>query len=342
MNYLGMLYLSQGRYSEAEPLFTKAVEVSRRVLGPTSPALRIYLTSLAKLRLAQRRYGDAEQALREALSGREDESPIAWELNERQSLLGFSLMQQSRFAEAEPWPARGRDRGRRASAARATRLRGGVPPRASDGSPDPTRRPGPGTEWASRGAISGDVSFASSSLYQTGRSGQFHVWVRYWDGAGSIGRGDLGSGTGWYWDVTNPSPLWMVDGTMGPCGSAAEAWSDAGCLAEQEYDGGLLATGETCPRTTPVAMFEPNGFGLYDMAGNVGEMVSDLYAERHSQDSPTSDPESPEAGDIHVVRGGSWLSDPLGVRVFVREAGQLPYVTLPNVGFRCAKDVTQK
>jgi Flp pilus assembly protein TadD len=73
------------------------------VLGPANPALRIYLTSLAKLRLAQHRYGDAEQSLREALSGREDESPIAWELKERQSLLGFSLMQQSRFAEAEPW-----------------------------------------------------------------------------------------------------------------------------------------------------------------------------------------------------------------------------------------------
>jgi len=103
MNYLGMLYLSQSRYTEAEPLFTRAVEVSRRVLGPGNPALRIYLTSLAKLRLAQHNYGDAEQALREALSGRENESPIAWELNERQSLLGFSLMQQSRFAEAEPW-----------------------------------------------------------------------------------------------------------------------------------------------------------------------------------------------------------------------------------------------
>ena len=141
MNYLGMLYLSQGRYSEAEPLFTKAVEVSRRVLGPANPALRIYLTSLAKLRLAQHRYGDAEQALREALSGREDGSPIAWELNERQSLLGFSLMQKSRFAEAEPWPARAaRDRGRRAGAARATRLRGGVPPRARTA--PPTRRDG--------------------------------------------------------------------------------------------------------------------------------------------------------------------------------------------------------
>jgi formylglycine-generating enzyme required for sulfatase activity len=94
--------------------------------------------------------------------------------------------------------------------------------------------------------------------------------------------------------------------------------------------------------TTPVAMFAPNGLGLYDMAGNVGEMVSDFYSERYYQDSPKSDPKGPETGDIHVVRGGSWLSDPAGAEVFAREKAQPPYVTLPNVGFRCAKDVTRK
>jgi hypothetical protein len=71
-------------------------------------------------------------------------------------------------------------------------------------------------------------------LHQTGRVGRFRVWVHYWDGAGSIGRGEVGSGAGWYWDVTNPDPLWILSGTMGPCDSADEAWSDASCIAEQE------------------------------------------------------------------------------------------------------------
>jgi hypothetical protein len=71
-------------------------------------------------------------------------------------------------------------------------------------------------------------------LHQAGRAGRFHVWVRFWGGAGCIGRGEFGSGVGWYWDVTNPDPRWIMDGLMGPCDSADEAWSDASCIAKQE------------------------------------------------------------------------------------------------------------
>ncbi len=90
--------------------------------------------------------------------------------------------------------------------------------------------------------------------------------------------------------------------------------------------------------TTPVGIFAPNGFGLYDMSGNVAEMVSDYYDERYYKVAPPADPKGPPTGETHVVRGGSWLSTPPGVGVSAREAGTLPYVTLPNVGFRCAKD----
>jgi formylglycine-generating enzyme len=90
--------------------------------------------------------------------------------------------------------------------------------------------------------------------------------------------------------------------------------------------------------TTPVGMFAPNAFGLYDVSGNVSEMVSDYYAERYYRSSPSNDPKGPEAGEVHVVRGGSWLSNAEGVGVCVREAGAFPYIALPNVGFRCAKD----
>lgn len=103
MSNLGALYLSQGRLSVAEPLFTQAVEVGRRVLGPVHPSLKRYLTWLAKLWLAQHRYAGAESLLREALNGPDNERPESWEPLERQSLLGVSLMEQLRFAEAEPW-----------------------------------------------------------------------------------------------------------------------------------------------------------------------------------------------------------------------------------------------
>lgn len=90
--------------------------------------------------------------------------------------------------------------------------------------------------------------------------------------------------------------------------------------------------------TTPVGTFAPNGFGLYDMSGNAAEMVSDYYDEWYYRSSPAADPKGPETGEVHVVRGGSWLSAPSGVGVSVREAGTPPYITLPNVGFRCVKD----
>lgn len=90
--------------------------------------------------------------------------------------------------------------------------------------------------------------------------------------------------------------------------------------------------------TTPVGLFVPNGFGLYDMAGNVAEMVSDYYDEHYYKVAPATDPKGPETGEVHVVRGGSWLSGANGVGVSVRGAGALPYISLPNVGFRCAKD----
>jgi formylglycine-generating enzyme len=90
--------------------------------------------------------------------------------------------------------------------------------------------------------------------------------------------------------------------------------------------------------TTPVGTFAPNGFGLYDMSGNVAEMVGDYYAERYYRTSPAADPKGPETGEVHVVRGGSWLSAADGIGVCVREAGTFPYISLPNLGFRCAKD----
>jgi formylglycine-generating enzyme required for sulfatase activity len=124
-------------------------------------------------------------------------------------------------------------------------------------------------------------------------------------------------------------------------------WEKAarGGLSGQEYPWGddigtlFVNYGKKRMGTTPVGMFAPNGFGLYDMAGNVAEMVSDYYSDRYYRDSPATDPTGPVTGEAHVNRGGSWLSDPLGVRVFVREAAPLPYISLPNVGFRCAKDM---
>jgi tetratricopeptide (TPR) repeat protein len=102
MAALAILYQEEDKYSEAEPLLTKALETSRRVLGPAHATTRSCAVSLAKLRLAQQKYAEAETLLRESLNAKDNEGPYSWQPFERRSLLGLSLMEQSKFAEAEP------------------------------------------------------------------------------------------------------------------------------------------------------------------------------------------------------------------------------------------------
>jgi formylglycine-generating enzyme required for sulfatase activity len=59
-------------------------------------------------------------------------------------------------------------------------------------------------------------------------------------------------------------------------------------------------------RTCKVGSYQPNGFGLYDMHGNVYEWCSDWYGKDYYGKSPKRDPEGPSEGSVRVIRGGSW------------------------------------
>jgi sulfatase modifying factor 1 len=93
--------------------------------------------------------------------------------------------------------------------------------------------------------------------------------------------------------------------------------------------------------TCPVDAFEPNGYGLYNVAGNVWEWCADWFHPTYRQiDSPV-DPKGPPSGTSKVMRGGSYLCHKSycnRYRVAARTSNT-PESSTGNIGFRCVKDV---
>ena len=85
-----------------------------------------------------------------------------------------------------------------------------------------------------------------------------------------------------------------------------------------------------------VETFRPNGYGLYDMGGNVWEWTADIYDEAYYSASPEDNPKGPGKGTIKSIRGGSWHSGAMCKRVYFRRGLPGNWVDFA-VGFRCAK-----
>lgn len=101
--------------------------------------------------------------------------------------------------------------------------------------------------------------------------------------------------------------------------------------------------------TAPVGSFPPNGYGLYDMAGNVWELTEDWYSISRTQMADTKNPvaSNPEQSldprepgvAKHVIKGGSYLCAPnycSRYRPAAREA-QAPDTSTSHIGFRLVK-----
>lgn len=90
--------------------------------------------------------------------------------------------------------------------------------------------------------------------------------------------------------------------------------------------------------TEAVGQYEANGYGLYDMGGNVWEWVSDRYSESYYQQGVYKNPRGPDTGSNRVIRGGSWHSGAMCKKVFYRK-GLISSWSDFAVGFRCVKDI---
>jgi len=140
-----------------------------------------------------------------------------------------------------------------------------------------------------------------------------------------------GHRTPYYWDDTNyNAPNHPVVGVDWNDASAYCSWAGKRLPTEAEWEksarGGLVGKkypwGDTLTHddanyygtggkdkwdgTSPVGSFAPNGYGLYDMAGNVWEWCADWFDSNYYASSPKSNPTGPSSGSSRVLRGGSW------------------------------------
>jgi len=151
-------------------------------------------------------------------------------------------------------------------------------------------------------------------------------------------------------------------------------WAARGGLKDKIYPWGNMSVEEGIPRcnywtgifpvkntkedgfigVAPVMQYEPNGYGLYDMAGNVWEICEDWYDENYystiNKYEIQDNPKGPETWNYplepldpkRVIRGGSFLCNDSYCSSY-RVSARMPYsqeTGMSHTGFRCVKDIT--
>ena len=94
-------------------------------------------------------------------------------------------------------------------------------------------------------------------------------------------------------------------------------------------------TGNSTKTTHPVRQKQPNGYGLYDMLGNVSEWTADWFGTDPT--GAVSDPKGPITGQKRVLRGGSFGDVSGTVRTSLRGWDD-PLARYDNYGFRCVEE----
>jgi len=90
-----------------------------------------------------------------------------------------------------------------------------------------------------------------------------------------------------------------------------------------------------------VASLKPNGYGLYDMIGNLWEWCSDWYDRDYYKNGPTFNPQGSLEGTHKVLRGWAW-NNRKRLATITKRHKMIPSGKSYFVGFRCVKSAGQK